>query len=273
MTRVRETTAPHGRMAGLLCLLLLAAPGDAAAWQWQTTELHYQYGRLAAPVFAGGARSDTRIVTFQHASGWGFGDVFLFVDLLDDRRDDGFNDGDAYGELYVNFSLGKLTGRRVGLGPVKDIGLLAGVNRSRDAGVRKWLPGVRLSWDVPGFAFLNTDFTLYLDDSTGVAGGGAPVEDDSYMVDVNWAYPFTAGGHRFSIEGHGEYIGARTNEFGGQTHHWVLLQPQFRYDLGHALFAQADRLFVGAEWQYWRNKLGDSETDDNVLQALAVVRF
>lgn len=266
-------TARQAFRAGSLAALLLGAAGEAAAWQWHTTELHYQRGRLAAPAFAGGARSDTHILTLQHASGWGFGDLFAFVDFLDDRDNDGFNDNDAYGELYANFSLGKLTGQPVGFGPVADVGLLAGVNASRDAKVRKWLPGLRLSWDLPGFAFLNTDFTLYLDDSEGVAGGGAPAEDDSYMVDVNWAYPFTAGGHRFSIEGHGEYIGARNNEFGQPVHDWVLLQPQFRYDLGHAVWHEPDRLFVGAEWQYWRNKLGDGGTDDNVLQALVVLRL
>ncbi|HKJ77132.1 MAG TPA: outer membrane protein OmpK [Gammaproteobacteria bacterium] len=262
-----------GALRTALALLCLGAAPKVPGWQWQTTELHYQRGRLAAPVFAGGARSDTRILTLQHASGWGFGDVFAFVDFLDDADNDGFNDTDTYGELYVNFSLGKLAGERVGAGPLADVGLLAGVNYSRDAEVLKWLPGVRLSWDAPGFAFLNTDFTLYLDDSEGVAGGGAPAEDDSYMVDVNWAYPFQVDGHRFSIEGHGEYIGERTNEFGQPVHDWVLLQPQFRYDLGHGIWHAPDRLFVGAEWQYWRNKLGDGGTDDNVLQALVVLRL
>jgi len=256
-----------------LSLILISCSIHAHAWQWQTTELHYQRGRLAAPVFAGGARSDTDVITLQHASGWNFGDVFLFIDYLDDRDADGFNDEDFYGELYLNFSLGKLANRALSLGPVQDVGVLAGVNYARDAKVLKWLPGLRLSWDFPGFTFLNTDFTLYLDDSRGVAGGGAPAETDSYMIDINWQYPFQLGNQRFSIEGHGEYIGSRRDEFGNKVSDWILLQPQFRYDLGHLVFASPDRLLVGVEWQYWRHKLGDRDTDDNVLQALGVWRF
>ena len=51
------------------------------------------------------------------------------------------------------------------------IGLIAGVNYGMDPGVLKFLPGVRFSWNVPGFAFLNTDVTGYLDASEGVDGG------------------------------------------------------------------------------------------------------
>lgn len=257
-------------------LILLAGfvvTHDVLALQWQTTELHYQHGLLAAPSFSGGARSNTDILTLQHASGWEFGDLFLFIDYLDDRHADDFNDSDIYSELYINFSLGKLTDKNVSVGRISDIGLLAGINYSRDARVRKYLPGIRLSWKLPGFAFFNTDFTLYLDDSTGISGGGAPAEDDSYMIDVNWAYPFSLSEHRFSIEGHGEYIAERNNEYGQTVHDWILLQPQFRYDLGHTLWNDPEHLFIGVEWQYWRNKLGDKQTADNVLQALIVLRL
>jgi len=263
----------RGIKLAILLIAGLVGINNAAALQWQTNELHYQRGTLAAPAFVGGTRSDTDILTLQHASGWGFGDLFFFADYLDDRYTDGFNDGDLYSELYVSVSPGKLADTPVGVGPINDIGLLAGINYARDARIRKYLPGIRLSWELPGFTFFNTDLTLYIDDSAGTAGGGAPAEDDSYMLDVNWAFPFTVGKQRFSIEGHGEYIGERRNEHGQTVHDWVLLQPQFRHDLGHALGHTADRLFIGVEWQYWRNKLGDKETDENVLQALVVLRL
>ena len=40
----------------------------------------------------------------------------------------------------------------------------------------------RLSWDVPGFSFLNTDF---IDASSGIEQGGAPRTTDSFMFDVS----------------------------------------------------------------------------------------
>ena len=45
---------------------------------------------------------------------------------------------------------------------------------AEDADVLKHLPGMRAPWQVPGFAFLNTDFTAFIDASSGVAQGGAP---------------------------------------------------------------------------------------------------
>ncbi|MBS4096699.1 MAG: hypothetical protein KGZ83_07655 [Sulfuricella sp.] len=258
----------------LAATALLLLSGGAAAMDWSVNELQYQRGNLKAPGFAaGGGQSMTDIVTVQHASGWSIGDLFFFVDFLNDTRKDGFNDHDYYGELYANFSLGKITGKPVGFGPVKDIGLIAGINKGGDAKVLKYLPGVRLSWDVPGFAFLNTDFTAYLDHSEGVANGGAPKENNSAMLDINWAYPFNVGNQSFSIEGHVEYIGSRTNEFGGPVAAWILAQPQFRWDLGKALSDKPNHLFVGVEYQYWRHKLGDRDTSESRPQVLVVWRF
>jgi nucleoside-specific outer membrane channel protein Tsx len=262
------------RLDRLSLVFLLAIPAAHGA-DWSATEFQYQHGVLASPAFAGKTDAATNIYTLQHASGWGFGDVFFFIDNLHDSRQDGanFNDNDYYGELYVNFSLGKLSGKKVGAGPIRDVGLLLGINAGRDAKVRKYLPGIRLSWDIPGFAFLNTDFTAYLDDSAGAARGGAPAESDSQMVDVNWAYPFSLGRQSFSIEGHVEYIGKRSNEFGAEVSPWILAQPQFRWDAGKAFYGRPNQLFLGIEYQYWRNKLGDKSTSESRPQALLVWRF
>lgn len=258
-------------LPALLCLQALSPAASAA--EWSTTELHYQHGQLLAPEFAGGGDAATNILTLQHASGWGFGDVFFFIDSLHDRHTDGINDHDLYGEVYVNFSLGKLLGKPIKLGAIRDIGLLAGYNADRDAKVKKYLPGLRLSWDAPGFAFLNTDFMAYIDDSGGVADGGAPKESDSYIVDVNWAYPFSVGEQSFSIEGHAEYVGNRRNEFGNPVSHWFMTQPQFRWDAGKALYGKPNQLFFGIEHQIWHHKLGDDRTTENRPQFLAVWRF
>ena len=153
-------------------------------------------------------------------------------------------------------------------GKLKDVRFIAGFNWDPDANVVKYLPGIGLSWNIKGFAFLNTDFTLYIDDSVGILGpggdpNGAPSEDDSYMFDVNWARPI---GKKASIEGHAEYIGERTNEFGGKVEAWILAQPQFRYYVKPSVA-------LGIEYQYWMNKLGDDATDESAVQLLLVWKF
>jgi nucleoside-specific outer membrane channel protein Tsx len=243
------------------------------AFDWSISELHYQYGKLDTPNFAGGGSSTTHILTFQHASGWAYGDNFLFVDYLNGDESNNFNDGDLYGELYLNFSLGKITKKSFSLGPIRDVGIIFGLNAGHDAKVLKYLPGVRLSWNLPGFTFLNTDFTAYIDDNAGLNKGGAPAENNSFLFDINGAYPIKFGKHEFEIQGHMEYSGERRNELGFVVSDWFLSQIQFRYDIGKLLIGKRNHIFAGIEWQIWLNKLGDKKTDENAAQALVVWRF
>ncbi|MBX3639259.1 MAG: hypothetical protein KF888_01935 [Nitrosomonas sp.] len=245
----------------MLCgLWLFRFPDTVYGFDWSVSEIHYQYGNLKQPFLR--AESGTSVITFQHASGWRFGDNFLFFDVAVPH------DGkvDYYGEYYGNLSLGKITGIDLAIGPVKDLGMLMGINWAPESGVRKYLPGMRIAWDVPGFAFLNSDFTAYIDDSSARIQ-----ETDSFMVDINGRYPFELLNSRFSIEGHIEYIGERQNPF-GVVHAWLFYQIQFRYDLGHRLLGRPQKLFIGTEWQYWSNKFG-TRVNENVFQALLVWRL
>ena len=82
-------------------------------------------------------------------SSWALGDSFVFVDILEDGGADGFNDKNFYGEWYPTLSLGKLSNRVIGGGPVRDVAFIGGINIDAAANVLKYLPGARLSWDVP----------------------------------------------------------------------------------------------------------------------------
>ena len=250
--------------AGLAALLLAAwtaAPARA--------ELHLQYGQLLNPF--SGAEEQTLIFTLQQASGWKFGDSFFFIDFLDDSGDDGFNDREFYAEWYPTLSLGKLAGRDFRLGPIADFSLVAGFNATGDGKVVKYLPGLRASWNLPGFLFLNTDLTAYLDGNTGISGGGPPATGNSFLFDVSWVFPFEAGSQLFAIAGHAEYTGGTTDELGGDVSPWILAQPQFTWDLGNAIWGSPHRILAGIEYQYWLNKLG-TDLDESTAQLLLVWR-
>lgn len=237
----------------------------ATAADWSSTEFHFQYGELDNAFTPGS--EDTFIWTLQHASGWKYGDNFFFVDLLMPDNDN----FDAYVEVYPNLSLGKITGKDLAVGPIRDFGVLAGINYAADANVRVWLPGVRAAWDLPGFAFANTDFTAYLTDNTG-GENVAPREEDSWMVDFNFATKqLEVAATKWNLEGHIEYIAKRDNDF-GETKEWILAQPQLRLDVGDLVGMNANTLFAGIEYQYWMNKLGGNK-DENAVQALVVWRL
>jgi nucleoside-specific outer membrane channel protein Tsx len=247
------------------------ASDDAAAWS--TTEAQLLYGRRKAPSFAGGRSSNTATLTFQHASGWRFGDNYFFVDIIDDEVDDGFNDRDVYLEWYTNLSLNKILGTDIRLGFITDVGLIAGINFGADANYVKWLPGLRLSFDVPWFTLFDVAFFGFLDDNDGIGGGGALAETDSFLIDWTFALPLSIGRHDFSIEGHAEFAGPRQDALGNDVSWWILAQPQFRYDLGKTLFHAPQKLYAGIEWQIFAHKLGDPATNESAVQALIVWRF
>ena len=242
----------------LAALLAASVPSIALA---QTTEVHFQYGSLTNP-FTDKATA-TAIVTMQHASSWRYGDNFYFIDLIDDGGDDGFNEMDAYGEWYPTFSLGKLTGQDLGVGPIADFGFYLGVGLGTDSNFRQWLPGGRIAWNLPGFIFLNTDLMLGVEGGRGLAGGSPPELDNRFILDVNGLYLFSIGGQSFSITGHAEYAAATSNELGNDVPASILAQPQFRWNVG------GGKVHVGIEYQYWRNKLGTDVTE-SVVQLLAV---
>lgn len=250
----------------LLPMCLSLFPGSFChGIEWSVNEIHLQYGVLDVPSFAGGGDSRHLIYTLQHASGWKYGDNFVFVDLLD-ARGQGFQDNDVYGEAYANLSFSKISGRQLGSGLIADFGLLLGINAGADAKVRKYLPGFRLALNLPGFAFANLDVMAYIDDNHGVASGGAPKEDDTFLIDFNFAKPFNFGEAQLSLEGHLEYASGRDNEFGDRQPSWILFQPQLRWQA-------MEHLSLGLEIQYWRNKLGDPLTDEKTVQALLVWTF
>jgi len=243
----------------LVSLASIALSSSAFAANWSSTALHLNNGFQKNPFTE--KKSNTTVYSIQHASGYEFGDNFFFIDYSNDLKDDGYQDGDFYGEFYTTVSMSALYDEKVGTGNLLDVGLTAGINVAHDAKMVKYLPGVKLSWDIPGFNFFQTLVTAYIDDSEGFAKGGAPIETNSWMLDVAFEYPFTIGSQKFSFKGHAEYIAARENEFGFDVEPWVLAQPILVWDMGHAIQMKENTLLLGMELQYWHNKLGTDATE------------
>ena len=89
-----------------LSAALLATPVAAdGLLHWTDTSLSYLYGTNYAvnpPI--------QQTVTFEHASGWAFGDLFTFVDYAEYNGQEDFFAGDSsyYGEFSPRFSIGKI---------------------------------------------------------------------------------------------------------------------------------------------------------------------
>ena len=229
-------------------------------------EFHFQYGSLKNP-FSGEFHS-TRILTFQHAGAWKLGGSFFFIDFLDDVEVDGFNDKEFYGEWYPTLSLSKLFGTTIKMGPIRDVSVIGGLNFDGDANVLKFLPGLQLSWQIPGFIFVNTGFTAMMDQSN------EPLRTaNGFMFDISWLKVMNIGEQSFSFMGHAEYIAAvDQTDLGTKSEGWILAQPQLVWDLGNA-FGSPNWLHVGVELQYWRNKLGVKDQNEFRPELLVVWRL
>jgi nucleoside-specific outer membrane channel protein Tsx len=254
---------------GVGLLAAIFAIGSQAA-MWSDTELHVTNGVILDAFKK--EEKDTTILTIQHASGHKYGSNFLFVDQSYVKGDE----LESYMEGYTSVSLGAITGHDISYGVINDVGLIGGINLAINASKMFLLAGVRLGMDLPGFAFANLDFMSY--NNVVTSAEDKTEEHTSGMVDFSWAIPFEAGGFSWSLEGHAEYITGRDgkNKKDGEIvrlEDSILAQPQLRMDLGKALGYGAGNVYLGLEYQYWKNKLGQKDQNESTTQLLAVWNF
>ena len=68
--------------------------------------------------------------TIENASAWSWGSSYFFIDVLHSDSSDQ-NAWEGYGEWYPSASLGKMTGKDLSLGILKDVSLTTGINAGR----------------------------------------------------------------------------------------------------------------------------------------------
>jgi nucleoside-specific outer membrane channel protein Tsx len=239
----------------LTCLALsvgLAGPAQAGM-DWQDNSLTLVTG--------GDFRVDPETrhtLTFEHASGWGFGDLFVFVDATRYHGDRGDT---YYGELSPRLSYGKLSGTGMRAGRLRDV-LLAGTLEFGRGDVETLLLGPGFDLAIPGFDFFQVNlyrrFPLHGQDGA------------TFQITPVWAV--THGPWRF--DGFIDWNVDSDGTYASNLH----VNPQLKYDLGRQ-FGWRDRaLQVGLEYSYWKNKYGirDSagfRTDQRALSLIVQGHF
>jgi nucleoside-specific outer membrane channel protein Tsx len=241
---------PSRLRAGLLLAgcLLPAVPAVAGDWlQWHDNSLTYLAGRdyTVNP-------HQQQTLTFEHANGWKYGDTFLFVDVtaFNGEADPGVGGLTWYGEFAPRFSLGKLSGRALVAGPVKDV-LLATAYEFGEGDVESWLVGPGIDLAVPGFDYVQLN--VYRRHPR--YGDG----DAQWQVTPVWAWTVPVGRSDLLVDGFVDWV--VDNDRGRHAH--LHFNPQVKYDLGKAMGWGGKTVYVGVEYDYWKNKFGID--DDGVL--------
>lgn len=260
------------RFALGLSLAATLASGQALAaelLQWQDNSLTYLNGidfKVDPP--------KQQTVTFEHASGWSFGDLFVFVDGIkyNTEATNGAGDGHTfYGEISPRLSLGKISGADLSFGPVKDV-LLAATYEFGEDDVDSYLLGPAVDLNIPGFDYfqLNT----YLRTTDGRRDG-----DNVWQITPVWSYTIPVGDSDLVIDGFMDWVVDNDDSYHANLH----FNPQIKYDLAKAM-GWGKRFYVGVEYDYWSDKYGIDDngfvgseilggTDQSAISLLAKAHF
>jgi len=236
-------------------MLMLAGAGFAGdLLQWQDNSVSYLFGENFE------LDPETQhTLTFEHVSGWSFGDLFVFVDAT---HFDGSSDfkGDRqsiYGEVAPRLSAGKLLDKDLSFLFVKDV-LLAGAYEFGKNSDENVLVGVGFDLDIPGFDFVQLNVYRRYNDHAK-----AP---ESYQVTPVWKMTFPVGDTSIVFDGFIDWV------FGDDTRN-LHICPQLKLDVGTLLGMEEASLYAGVEYDYWENKYGVRGSDQSALSAMVKYHF
>src|SRR5262249_26828089 len=214
------------------------------------------------------------ILQFTHASSYRYGSNFLNLDYFKSDSSDPANGADSGGavEIYSTYrhqlQYGRLTGRPIAFGVVRDLALTAGLDlNTKDSAVaprkQAFVVGPTVKFDVPGF--LDVGLWYYRErNHCGVApclAPGAHSEvrfDPTYYLNATWGIPFTAGGLPLKFEGFVNLVGPKGKDYTNQeTARETLLRTSLMLDAGQVIGGRKGTFFGGLGYEYWHNKYGN----------------
>jgi len=246
-------------LAGLM--LMLAGTGLAGdIMQWQDNSLSYLYGDNYE------LDPETQhTLTFEHASGWAFGDLYMFADgtYFDGSRDSKDNRASIYGEIAPRLSAGKILDKDLSVLFIKDW-LLAGCYEFGENSDENVLVGVGVDLDIPGFDFVQLNLYRRYNDHAK-----AP---ESYQFTPVWKMTIPVGDTSIVFDGFIDWV------FADETRNFHF-NPQLKLDIGTLVGMDAGKLYAGIEYDYWENKYGvrdgqfGLDTDQNTFSGLLKYHF
>ncbi|RMI01576.1 outer membrane protein OmpK [Stutzerimonas nitrititolerans] len=245
---------------------------------WQDNSLTYLYGKNFS-VDSGEDGREAAIqqtITFEHASGWTWGDIFLFVDHKWFNGHSGKDGRTYYGEFSPRLSLGKISGKDLSFGPIKDVLISTtyerGESQADGTPNQVYLLGPAVDLELPGFdRFSLNTYYRKPDGTTGNPGG-------QWQITPAWAMTIPVGKSDILVDGYIDWVVNDKKSGGRELKKNFHFNPQVKYDLGKALDYTPAKLYVGIEYDYWSNKYGIEDTsafntDNNVVNFIVKAHY
>ncbi len=271
---------PHSPIAsstGLGAIAISALAGLAftpmvQAADWSDTALSLRYGTDFAEPYdndANGKRVNItkEILALTNVTGFKYGSTFINVDFLQsDHNDPG--DGiaghagaqEVYGVFRGTFDIGKITGAKLAMGPIRGYGLTAGldINTKNDAYASKkrmFVAGPTVMLDVPGFLNLSA---LVFDESNAPQAIARRYHYKNHAAfEADWGIGI--GDLPLTFNGYAQFITAKgKDEFGAQTAPESHIDTDLMLDAGSLMGLSKKTWLAGVEYEYWHNKFGNN---------------
>jgi len=209
-------------------LLFVGLPLQAEVL-WQDFSISYLNGshyRVDGP--------DKQVLTFEHVAGTTWGDSFFFLDHI--RGDNGSRSN--YAEWSPRLSFSKLSDSPWQFGLINDVLFTSTVEMSTLQ--TNFLYGIAADLTVPGFNFFKLNFYRRNNDN----------RDDNWQLTTSWAVPFSLGELQFLYDGFIDWSSTSEDQRASMN-----MTSQLKWAL-HPLLGIKNKLYVGVEYTYWRNKYG-----------------
>jgi nucleoside-specific outer membrane channel protein Tsx len=241
------------------------------AADWSDTALSLRYGTTFAEPYdnnADGSRTDIKktILALTNVTGYKYGTTFINIDFLQsDGKDPGGGIAghagaqEVYGVFRNTFDIGKVTGMKLAMGPVRGLGLTAGIdlNTKNDGYASKkrmFVVGPTVMFEVPGF--LNVSALLFDESNAPNAIASRYHYKNHAAFEADWGIgildlPLTFNGYAVFITAKGK------DEFGAQTAPETHLDADLMLDAGSLAGLSKKTWLIGVEYEYWRNKFGN----------------
>ena len=264
--RIARCGVAVGAFAGLAVTPLVRAA------DWSDTALSLRYGTTFAEPYdnnADGSRTDIKkaILAFTNVTGYKYGTTFVNIDFLQsDSKDPGGGIAghpgaqEVYGVFRNTFDIGKVTGMKLAVGPVRGYGLTAGIdiNTKNDGYASKkrmFVVGPTVMFEVPGF--LNVSALLFDESNAPQAIARRYHYKNHAAFEADWgigilALPLTFNGYALFIAANGK------DEFGAQTAPETHFDAEVMWNAGALGGAKPQTWRIGLEYEYWKNKFGNS---------------
>lgn len=231
-------------------ILIASAIGlsiSANAATWSETTISYLRGSNFANSFEDNNRSE---LSFEHASGFKYGDNFFWLDVSDSQSSSRSTDTELYGEWSPRFSAGKVLGFYNKDRLVQDVLLSGTLEFGRSAVVsRARLYGFGLDFNIPHFSFFQ--YNLYIRDNMDKTG-------TTFQSTFAYKVPFSIS-KKIKIN-YSAYVDIVHGEEGTDSDstiveaYWHTGQV-VTLDLG-ALWGVDNVIHTGFKYQYWNRKYG-----------------